>query len=138
MRRVFVNLVGVALAALVDLTGVPMLHDAPTAMAADLGAAVAPARAPAPAEACSGNAGCGVATLLWWQAAIQQQDDGGTQPPHGNGVMTGNNVQIPITSVAPIQLCNNNVAAGVIAVPLGAASNTACQQEVGGLPEDDD
>lgn len=137
MRRVSVALVGVVLAALVDLTGVPMLHDAPIARAADLGAAVELARAPASAESCSGNTGCGVPTLLRWQAANAHQtgyeDDDGE--PSGTGVMTGNVVQVPINPTAPIQLCNNNVAVGLIAVPAGALNSTPCLQHVGALPE---
>ena len=134
MRRVSVALVGVVLAALVDLTGVPMLRDAPTARAADLDVAVELARGPASAESCSGHPGCG--TLRWQAATVHQTgDDDDDGAPSSNGVMTGNVVQVPVTNNAPIQLCNNNVAAGVIGVPADALNRTPCLQHVVGLPE---
>jgi hypothetical protein len=166
MRRVSVALVGVALAALVGLTGVPMLHDAPIARAADLGAAAELTRAPASAESCSGSSGCVAPTLLWrqsanvYQSGYDEYDSGGINPylpvplcssnagagqtavaaaaalstatcqqgsePSGNGVATGNVVQLPIQNVPPIQVCNNNVATGLIAVSGDAQGGKAC------------
>jgi hypothetical protein len=38
-------------------------------------------------------------------------------------------IQIPITVVAPIQTCNNNVAAGVIGVPVDALTPLDCIQD---------
>jgi hypothetical protein len=35
-------------------------------------------------------------------------------------------VQIPITAVAPIQVCNNNVAAGLIGVAVDALTEPGC------------
>jgi hypothetical protein len=35
-------------------------------------------------------------------------------------------VQIPITAVTPIQVCNNNVAAGLIAVAVDALNDDGC------------
>lgn len=46
----------------------------------------------------------------------------------GGGVQTGNAVQIPITSVVPIQSCNN-VAVGLIAVTVDASTTDACIQQ---------
>ena len=46
----------------------------------------------------------------------------------GGGVQTGNVVQIPITSVVPIQSCNNNVVVGLIAVAVDASTTDGCIQ----------
>jgi hypothetical protein len=43
-----------------------------------------------------------------------------------NGVLAGNVIQIPVTAVTPIQVCNNNVAAGVIAVAVDALTSQLC------------
>ena len=41
-------------------------------------------------------------------------------------VLTGNVVSVPITVVSPVQVCNNNVAAGVIAVAVDALTLKVC------------
>ena len=46
----------------------------------------------------------------------------------GVGVQTSNVVRIPITSVVPIQSCNNNIAVGLIAVAIDASTTDGCIQ----------
>jgi hypothetical protein len=46
-----------------------------------------------------------------------------------SGVLTGNVVQIPLTAIVPIQVCNNNVTAGVIAVSVDALGVKVCTQK---------
>jgi hypothetical protein len=46
-------------------------------------------------------------------------------PTVSSGVLGGNVVQIPVTSTTPIQVCNNNVAAGLVAVG-GDDTQTSC------------
>ena len=46
----------------------------------------------------------------------------------GGGVQTGSVVRIPITSVVPIQSCNNNIAVGLIAVAADASTTDGCTQ----------
>jgi hypothetical protein len=45
------------------------------------------------------------------------------------GVVTGNVVQLPVTAVVPIQVCSNNVAAGLAAVAVNALSGQGCAHE---------
>jgi len=48
----------------------------------------------------------------------------------GNGVLAGNVIQIPVTAVVAVQVCNNAIAVGLIAIPanvLGSARGCASQ-----------
>jgi hypothetical protein len=56
-------------------------------------------------------------------AATIQDDD---EPPPA-----GNVVQVPITAIVPIQACNNNAAAGVIAVAVDALKDECVQPDPG-------
>ena len=47
-------------------------------------------------------------------------------PASGSGILAGNVVQIPVTAIVPIQVCNNNVAAGLIAVSIDVLGAKAC------------
>jgi hypothetical protein len=42
------------------------------------------------------------------------------------GVLSGNVIQIPVTFVIPVQACDNNVAAGLVAVAVDASHAGFC------------
>lgn len=44
------------------------------------------------------------------------------------GVSAGGVIQLPITTTSPIQVCSNNVAAGLIAVQVNAFTGSGCAQ----------
>lgn len=69
----------------------------------------------------------GMATLLALSPAAHAQTTVKVGASVG-GVVTGNVVQLPITAVVPIQVCSNNVAAGV-AVAVNVLSGNGCAQE---------
>jgi hypothetical protein len=67
----------------------------------------------------------GVATILALSPAAHAETTVKVGASVG-GVVTGNIIQLPITAVVPIQVCNNNVAAGLIAVSVNALSGQGC------------
>ena len=44
----------------------------------------------------------------------------------GSGIIGGNVVQIPVTAIVLIQVCNNNIVAGLIAVSVDVLGVSAC------------
>lgn len=54
-------------------------------------------------------------------------------PSAGDGILAGNVIQIPITALVPIQICNNNVAAGVVAVAVDVLVTGTCSMNDEGV-----